>query len=341
MGIRELGYIVGEGEAGTGNRITDVPGVKVGHATIDRGDTKTGVTVILPCGGMIYDKKPVAACYALNGFGKTAGTVQMEELGVLETPIALTNTLNVGKVADALVEYTCLALKKEGRCLTSVNPVVGETNDSRINRIDLRAVETEHVLEALEHASEDFLQGDIGAGKGTVCFGLKGGIGSSSRIFRYGGKEYVVGILVQSNFGRMQDFTLLGQPIGRQISERISGKEEVEKGSIMIVMGTDIPLSSRQVKRVLKRAAVGMVRTGSYMGHGSGDVFIGFSNANTMPVSQEETINTIECLPENKLDGIFRLAAEAAEEAILNSMVYADSAFGRDGQKICSLREFL
>lgn len=341
MGIREFGYVIGEGIPGEKNSIADVPGVRVGHCTIDTETHKTGVTVVLPCEGLIYEKKPVAAVYALNGFGKTMGTVQIEELGVLETPIALTNTLNVGKVADALVEYSVMQCKRAGVELTSVNAVVGETNDSRINHIAERAVEEKHVFRAIETADADFEQGAVGAGKGTVCFGLKGGIGSSSRKLCFGNEEYVIGALVQSNFGSMQDLTVGKNPIGREIYQKLRPKTSEDKGSIMILIGTDIPLSSRQLKRVLKRAAVGMVRTGSYMGHGSGDVFIGFTNANCMPDTEEERFLTVRCFPENQMDKVFRLAAEAVEEAILNSLVYAREETGRQGEIYHGLREFL
>lgn len=340
-GIRSFGYTIGEGECGVRNTITDVPGVKVGHCTIREGAHQTGVTVVVPCEGFVYDKKPVAAVYTLNGFGKTAGAIQIEELGVLETPIALTNTLNVGKVADALVTMTEMECKKRKRECTSVNVVVGETNDSRINRITDRVIETRHVLEALNHAGTEFVQGAVGAGSGTVCFGLKGGIGSASRSFSFGSQKYTVGALVQSNFGRMEDLIVAGKPIGRKIAEQLKRGEQEDRGSIMIVIGTDLPLSERQLKRVLKRASVGLIRTGSFMGHGSGDVFLGFTTANALPDQEKEQFHTIRCFPENKMDNIFRLTAEAVEESILNSMVYADAVQGRNGEIYHSLREFL
>lgn len=341
MGIREYGYIIGEGSTGKNNLITDVPGVRVGHSTVEVGESRTGVTVIIPCEGLVFKRKPVAAAYALNGYGKTMGIVQVEELGTLETPIALTNTLNVGKVADALVEYTLRQCRQEGTEPVSINPLVGETNDSRVNRIADRAVETRHVLEAIGNADSCFAQGDVGAGKGTVCFGLKGGIGSSSRKLAFGGREYVIGALVQSNFGRMKDLMLCGRQIGKEISEKLRAGEEADKGSIMVVVGTDIPLDARQLKRVLKRAAVGLIRTGSYMGHGSGDVFLGFTNGNFMPECDSEELLSLSCFPENQMDRIFRPAAEAVEEAILNSLVYAGQVRGRKGELYHSLREFL
>ena len=341
MGIREYGYIVGQEQTGTKNQITDVPGVRVGHYTIDTDKNKTGITVIIPCDGNVYKKKPIAACYVLNGFGKTIGTIQLDECGVLETPIALTNTLNVGKVADALVTYTDIVCRNEGERIVSVNPVVGETNDCIINDITERVIETSHVIQAIQNASSDFEEGDIGAGKGTVCFGLKGGIGSASRLVNFGKKEYVVGVLVQSNFGRLHDFTLCGEAIGKKICETLRNKDEEEKGSIMVVAATNIPLSERQLKRMLKRAAIGMIKTGSCLGHGSGDIFLGFSNSNFMPDRLEHEWNIIKCFPENQIDKMFRAMAEATEEAILNSMVNANKVTGKNGRVYHSLKEFL
>ncbi|HCF44561.1 MAG TPA: aminopeptidase [Lachnospiraceae bacterium] len=340
-GIRAYGYTIGNGKCGIRNTITDVPGVKVGHYTVRKGKNQTGVTVIIPCDGFVYERKPLAAVYALNGFGKTQGTVQIEELGVLETPIALTNTLNVGKAADGLVTFTEKECRKNGKELVSVNPVVGETNDSRMNQITERVIEAEDVLFAIEHAEKNFKQGAVGAGRGTVCFGLKGGIGSASRILTFGGKEYTIGVLVQSNFGKTQDLTVAGIPVGRQICTKIQNSAKEDKGSIMVIVGTDLPLGERQLKRVLKRAAVGLIRTGSFMGHGSGDVFIGFTNANGIPDTKEEQFHMMKYFPENQLDKVFRLVAEAVEESILNSLTCAKAMPGRDGEIYHSLSEFL
>lgn len=340
-GIRAYGYTIGNGKCGIRNTITDVPGVKVGHYTVRKGKNQTGVTVIIPCDGFVYERKPLAAVYALNGFGKTQGTVQIEELGVLETPIALTNTLNVGKAADGLVTFTEKECRKNGKELVSVNPVVGETNDFRMNQITERVIEAEDVLFAIEHAEKNFKQGAVGAGRGTVCFGLKGGIGSASRILTFGGKEYTIGVLVQSNFGKTQDLTVAGIPVGRQICTKIQNSAKEDKGSIMVIVGTDLPLGERQLKRVLKRAAVGLIRTGSFMGHGSGDVFIGFTNANGIPDTKEEQFHMMKYFPENQLDKVFRLVAEAVEESILNSLTCAKAMPGRDGEIYHSLSEFL
>lgn len=341
MGIREYGYRIGSGMPGKNNDITDIPGVTVGHKTIVDEKHRTGVTVVLPCEGNVFFRKPVAAAYALNGYGKTMGTIQLDELGILETPIALTNTLNVGKVADALVSYTIDRCRQSGKEVSSVNPVVGETNDCRINTITDRVVGEEDVLEAIAHAGKKIEQGDIGAGAGTVCFGLKGGIGSASRVFAFGGTEYTLGVLVQSNYGRMGDLVVAYEPLGRKIEKEIHGELSEDRGSIMIVVGTDLPLTARQLKRVIKRATVGMIRCGSYMGHGSGDVFIGFTNGNCTGDRDNHRIIDISAFPEDKMDLVFRLVGEASEEAILNSMICANAVIGQKGEMFHSLKEFL
>ena len=181
----------------------------------------------------------------------------------------------------------------------------------------------------------------MGAGRGTVCCGLKGGIGSSSRVLDFAGKTYTLGALVQSNFGRIEDLMICGQPVGNRIAQELHPKNSKDEGSIMIIIGTDIPLSARQLKRVLKRAAVGLVRTGSYMGHGSGDVFIGFTNENYLPAAGKEKLLSISCFPEDRLDLVFRMAAESVEEAICNSLIYAHQETGVDGKIYHCLSEFL
>ena len=198
---------------------------------------ETKESIIDPSVGLIFEKKPIAAVYALNGFGKTVGGMQIEELGTLETPIALTNTLNVGKVADALVGYTCGECEKAGTEVQSVNPVVGETNDWRINRITRRVVGEKEVLQAIACADTVFEQGAVGAGTGTVCFGLKGGIGSASRRIPFGKTQYTLGALVQSNFGEMKDLSVCGDPVGKRIAQALREEKSEDKGSIMIVHG--------------------------------------------------------------------------------------------------------
>ena len=252
--------------------------------------------------------------------------------------------MNVGRVADALVENALREEEHAGHALPqSVNPVVGETNDGRISRIQARPVGTKEVLAAIDGASKEFAHGAVGAGRGTVCFGLKGGIGSSSRIVDEGGRAWTVGVLVQTNFGRMPDLMICGRHMGPQILERIKGETDAdapEKGSVMVVVATDAPLSSRQLGRVIRRATVGLVRCGSYMGHGSGDIFLGFTTGLSMG-AEGGKLPARERVPEESLDAFFRACAEATEEAVLDSLVSAEAATGLDGTVYHSLTEFL
>ena len=339
--IEDYGIHIGSMKKGKLNKITDVKGVRVGHCTIDNDKHKTGVTVIIPREENIFlNKLPCAVC-VINGFGKTLGTVQIEELGTLETPIAITNTLNVGIVHDSIVEYMVKLCEKDNYEITSINPVVCECNDAYLNKIVDRAVKQEHVFKALEDACEDFLQGDIGAGKGTSCHNLKGGIGSASRIVELDGEEYTLGMLVQSNYGRLEDLTIAGDNIGKDISEKINVNTTVDKGSIIMIMATDIPLTERQLKRAAKRASVGLSRMGSYIGHGSGDVVISFSTANTIRHEESKDIISFNAINENKIDKVFRAVAECCEEAILNSMICAKATTGYKEHKRYSLSDFI
>ena len=353
--IRDFGIVPGRMKPGKGNKITDVPGVLVGHCTIKNQENHTGVTVILPGGDNAFAKKYVAASYVHNGFGKSCGLVQIDELGTLETPIALTNTLNVGVVWDALAEYVIRQCEKEQIPAKSLNPVVGECNDSQINHIEKRGVREEHVWEAIACASVDFAEGDVGAGAGTICYGLKGGIGSASRVVELYGREYTIGVLVQSNFGATRDFVLDGVWMGERIlewkAEREGGRildsagpmavSESDKGSIMTILATDLPVSDRQLRRILRRTAVGIARTGAYTGHGSGEVLIGFSTANRIPMAAGEEPEVQSVIHESLINHGFQGAAEAAHEAILNSMVCAGRTAGIDGQVYYGLGEML
>ena len=313
MRIRDYGVVIGEMPAGRLNKITDVPGVTVGHSTIAEGSHNTGVTVIMTSGENPFHHKLPAASVVLNGFGKSQGLVQVDELGQLETPIALTNTLNVGLVWDAMVEYVLQRCAADGLSVPpSINPVVCECNDARLSDIRKRAVGQQNVFDAIASATADFEEGAVGAGRGTVCHGLKGGIGTASRLMEYDGRTYTLGVLVQSNYGRLSDLRIDGRPVGKEIA---SGALEEDKGSIIVVMGTDLPLSDRQIKRVLRRAGVGLARVGSFTGHGSGEVFVGFSTANAMD-DDDKAIRATESFREDP----FRAMAEATEEAVLNSM---------------------
>lgn len=325
-----MNMAVGRLPHGKRNLITDVPGVLVGHCTVDEGNCHTGVTVVLPPRENPFLNKLTAACCVFNGFGKTLGLVQVEELGTLETPIALTNTLNVGKVHDALVSYMAKICARDGVTLTSVNPVVCECNDGRLSDILARPVGDREVFAAIASASEDFRQGAVGAGRGTVCYGMKGGVGSSSRLMELDGKTYTMGVLAQTNYGASADFRLSCLPEGLAASDQ---------GSIILVCATDLPLSARQLKRVLKRASVGMARLGSYIGHGSGEIAVGFTTAPKTPAGNSFQTQTV--LNEDKMNLPFRAVGECAEEAILQSMWHAGPDKALDGSPVPSLREFL
>ena len=301
--IRDYGIIIGKHRPGALNKITDVPGVQVGHATVDTEDHKTGVTVILPCEDNPFVNKLTAAAYVHNGFGKTTGTLQIAELGTLETPIALTNTLNVGLVQDALVDYMITKCRAEKVQVSTVNAVVGECNDGFLNRIRERAVGKEEVYQAIQ---------------------------SASRILELDGKEFVIGALVQSNFGSTENFMLNGRMLGRELDARIREKQK-DEGSIMMVIGTDLPVSDRQLYRILRRAGVGLSRCGSFMGHGSGDIMLGFSTANRFYYKEERAFVPTVILREEALDPVFEAAAEAIEEAILNSLAMARTVTGYHG----------
>lgn len=335
---KDFGLTIGRLPTGPRNQISDVPGVTVGHTTVDTPDCKTGVTVVMPCVENPFVCKLPAAAFVWNGFGKTAGLVQVEELGRLETPIALTNTLNVGKVHDAMVSYLIHRCRLEGVRLTSVNPVVGECNDSTLSNIALRPVDEGAVLAAIENAHADFDEGDVGAGKGMICHGLKGGIGSASRRLTFEGTTYTVGVLVQTNHGCLEDLTVGGQLIGPSLVGRVAAGKP-DKGSCIAILATDLPLDSRQLGRAARRLSVGLARLGSYVGHGSGEVFLAFSTANRLPPKKEAATYTVTAFQEDEMDGVFRAAAECCEEAVLHSMLCADTVIGWQGETVYSLRD--
>ena len=335
---RDAHISVGSLPTGPRNKITDVPGITVGHCTVDTDEFKTGVTIVQPCRENPFIHKLPAASFVLNGFGKTAGLVQVDELGTLETPIFLTNTLNVGLVHDAAVEHMLRRCEQEGVELSSVNPVVCECNDSGLNHIQRRAIGREQVFAALDAAAADFDEGDVGAGKGMVCHGLKGGIGSASRVMEADGKSYTMGALVLANHGRMADLTIGGRNIGAELEQTKSAKES-DVGSCIVLLATDLPLDSRQLGRVSKRASVGLARLGSYIGHGSGEVFLAFSTANAFDPRERAATRTVTAYHENKMDLPFRAAAECVEEAVLNCLFAAKTCTGWDRKTVWALTE--
>jgi D-aminopeptidase len=334
---RDLGIVIGRLPTGELNAITDVPGVRVGHVSLVSGDgplrpgvgpVRTGVTAIWPHAGNPYVEKVPAASFVLNGFGKTIGLAQIAELGVIETPVLLTNTLNVPLVADALIGY----LIERNPDLTTVNPVVGECNDSYLNDIRGRHVRAEHVIEALDTASSGpVVEGAVGAGVGMSCFGFKGGIGTASRRIQVDDATFHLGVLVLSNFGARPDLRIDGIPVGRELSAEQPPIQP--PGSIMMIVATDAPLDPRQLGRIARRAPLGLARTGSSAGHGSGDFVIAFSNGNRIPHRSGSAIRSQRVIAEDgpTIGELFQAAVEATEEAILNSLFRAETAVGRDG----------
>ena len=342
---RDVGLVTGGLPTGRHDAITDVPGVLVGHVTLCRGEgplrpgegpVRTGVTVIRPHPGNLFREKVRAAVHTINGFGKACGFEEVRELGVIEAPIALTGTLNVGLVADGLVQYAVRESPEIGIRTSSVNVVVGECNDGFLNDLQGRHVRGEHVRAALEGAAEGpVAEGAVGAGVGTSCFGWKGGIGTASRLVPLPAGGFVIGALVQSNFGRPQDLAICGVPVGRYIQPPPAGEPSArERGSIMIVLATDAPLDARQLRRLCVRAAVGLARTGSQHGHGSGDFVIAFSVAHRIPhaperLTREETVLADEA---RAMEWLFPAVVESVEEAVVNSLCCAETVTGRDGR---------
>jgi D-aminopeptidase len=341
MKIRDYGIKIGTMSTGKRNAISDVADVAVGHVTLDSGDIKTGVTAVIPHSGNLFKEKVVACVHVINGFGKSQGLVQINEMGTIETPIILTNTLGVGRAYSGLVKYMLEENDDIGITTGTVNPIVCECNDGYLNDIRNIAIQEEHVLKAISSAKKDFSEGDVGAGRGMVCYGLKGGIGSASRKLFFNDKEYTVGCLVLSNFGRLEDLTIKGENIGAKIRRM---KEDIvstkDQGSIIIVLATDIPLSFRQLKRVIKRSTVGIARTGGFTGSGSGEIAIGFSTSNKVNHYEEADFIKFTVLSENKIDTVFRAVSEATEEAILNSLICSNTTVGSSGHRVYSLRSF-
>nr|WKN35145.1 P1 family peptidase [Tunicatimonas sp. TK19036] len=337
MSVRDMGLEIGIIPVGSHNAITDVQGVTVGHITLIQGDSiRTGVTAILPHSGNLFQEKVPAAIYVGNGFGKLAGYTQVTELGTLETPIILTNTLNVSTGISALISHTLQY--PENAEVRSVNAVVGETNDGFLNDIRGRHVQEQDVLNAIRGARPDTVpQGNVGAGTGTQCFGFKGGIGTSSRKLpsQFGG--YTLGVLVQTNFGG--DLQIKGVPVGVELDPRWKEQfQESADGSCMIVVATDAPLDARNLKRLAKRAVFGLAKTGGIASNGSGDYVIAFSTAETLRSTETDSfVKPEELLKNEHMSPLFWAVIEATEEAILNSMFYAETMQGRNGNTVQEL----
>lgn len=336
----DYGIKTGVLRSGSKNAITDVPGVRVGHVTLNDGvSVFTGVTAILPHDGNIFRNKVPAAIFAGNGYGKLTGYTQVEELGNIETPIILTNTLSVPVAADALIDYT-LSIP-ENRSIRSVNPVVGETNDGTLNDIQKRVITKAHVIQAIQNADTGIVaEGNVGAGTGTVCFGFKGGIGTASRVLPGIRGGYTVGVLVQTNFGGILQIN--GVPVGQELGRyrfSTTEKEYRDDGSCMVVIMTDAPLDSRNLKRLAARAMAGIARTGGMTSNSSGDYAIAVSTNEKLRVPhfsasrfEEKTV-----LRNDEMDLLFEAVIEATEEAVINSLFAAETLTGNGNVTIEAL----
>jgi D-aminopeptidase len=348
--VRELGLIVGQYQPGPLNAITDVAGVKVGQTTLVKGDgplkpgdgpVRTGVTVIIPRDD-VWHKKVPAGSFVLNGTGEMTGLSWVTESGFLEYPIALTNTLNVPRVANGIMSWMIRQYPEIGIADDTLTPVVAECDDGRLNDIQGRHVSEADVTKALDGASSGpVTEGTVGAGTGMVSYGFKGGIGTASRRLSEKDGGYTLGVLVNANHGRRSELIMGGIPIGQlydsatpRTSESFGGRNQgASEGSIIVVIATDAPLDARQLTRLAKRAALGLARTGSTARHGSGDFMLAFSTGNIIPHYPKEPTYTVTHLADTHLNPLFTATVEATEEAILNALTMATSVVGRDGNR--------
>jgi len=325
--LRQLGQP--RSACGPTNRISDVAGVRVGHCTLNEGGKQTGVTAIVPPGDNLFLTPLPCGVEVLNGFAKPIGLIQIEELGVLQTPILLGNTLAVGTLFTSLVRDAISRNPELGRTLPTVNPLVLECNDGWLNDIQALAITEAMAQEALQTASADFVRGSVGAGRGMSCFSLKGGIGTASRVIP--SLNATLGVLVLANFGALEALTLDGVRAGEMIAPLLAGETpQLDAGSVIIIMATDAPLDARQLKRIAKRAGAGLGRLGSYWGHGSGDIAVAFS---TQPLPRPPQDDTLEPL--------LAAAADATEQAVLDALLSAEAVTGFRGHHRPSLTQIL
>ncbi|MDR1732175.1 MAG: P1 family peptidase [Synergistaceae bacterium] len=344
--LRDYGLVIGGMRPGPRNAITDIEGVTVGHCTADDPERgiHTGVTVVIPAPDQtLFENKVTAGAYIFNGFGKSAGLMQIEEKGTLETPVVLTGVSSVGAMYDALFHLEMTRNSEICRTSGSVNPLVCECNDSFLNNARATRLGRGHLDAAFASASVDFDEGAVGAGRGMSCFGLKGGIGSSSRVFEAAEHLFTVGVLVNANFGELPCLTVAGRCIGPRLEALMETPPPPlpDSGSIIIVIATNAPLNSRQLKRLCKRAFIGVGRTGSFVGDGSGDIAVAFSTGCRIPhVPPASGLVPLAALHEEYINPFFRATAEATEEAILNALLAAVPLKGRDGSERRALTQF-
>ncbi len=337
--LKDYGIKIGVMKQGANNAITDVPGVRVGHCTLVEGENiRTGVTAIIPHEGNLFKNKVPASIFVGNGFGKLAGYTQVIELGNIETPVILTNTMSVAAALDALITYTLEQPGNEN--IASVNGVVGETNDGGLNDIRGRHVKPHHVLSAIANASSGAVQqGAVGAGTGTICFGYKGGIGTASRVLPNSLGGYTVGVLVQTNYGGVLE--MAGIPVGKELKNYSYSKNIMQDmdGSCMIVVITDAPVTSRNLQRIAKRAFMGLAKSGGIASNGSGDYIIAMSVAKENLIDESKSFYTPVELQNDSMSPLFMATIEATEEALLNSLTAAVSMTGYKGRRVERLPE--
>lgn len=333
-------------EPGPDNSITDVVGVRVGSVTLQQGAINTGVTAILPHGGNLFRDKVLAGSSVINGFGKSMGLIQVEELGTIETPILMTNTLSIGTAQTALCKYMLEQNPDIGVETGTVNCMVTECNDGRLNDIRGLHVTEDHVRQALAQAAgpegTTVAEGAVGAGTGMVCLGLKGGIGTASRTFQMDDTPYTIGALVLSNFGAAGNLVIGGVHYDTKLAKTyLEEQEPRDRGSIVMVLATDVPLSERQLKRVSRRAMISLGRVGSYSGNGSGDIAITFTTANRLHHYSQRDVLEIGLVYDENIDRVFEAAVEAVEEAIISSLWHAQTTTGVRGNTYMGLQDFL
>ena len=321
--------------SGPRNAITDVAGVTVGHCTLAEGAIQTGVTAVLPHGGNLFREKVPAGHAVFNGFGKTMGLMQLREMGALETPVVLTNTLSAGTAFTALVRRALAEDPEIGVTAGTVNPLVCECNDGGLNDIRGLHITEAHVRQAMESAAADFAEGSVGAGRGMICYGCKGGIGTASRLAEVSGRTFTVGALVLTNYGRKADLRRMGRPFAP------AGAAPPDRGSVIAVLAADAPLTARQLERLSRRAIAGLCRSGSIIGSGSGELAVAFSTAYRVPHQAEGPFLELRVLHEDGMDPLFAAAAEAVEDAVYSSLLRAETVEGVRGNRAVSLAERL
>lgn len=340
--IRDYGIVIGNMRPGARNAITDIEGVRVGHCTIEAGGVQSGVTAVIPAEGNLFEQKVMAASRVINGFGKSTGLIQIDEIGTIETPILLTNTVNVGNATQAMVDISMKENKDIADTASTINPVVCECNDAYLNDARTCVIEPAQVKNAITSAGTDFAEGAVGAGRGMSCYQLKGGIGSSSRQVELEHDIHHLGCLVLTNMGQAGDLVIGNRHIGAALAHKIAAEVKPDDGSIIVIIGCDLPLSERQLKRICNRAIVGISRTGSHLGNGSGEIVLAFSTANRIchePEKGEKSI-TFSILIETHMDIIFRATIECVEEAIMNSLITAEKVTGFKGRSRPILKDF-